>query len=89
MLEAGRTRVERLLRLEDIISEPGAVYYGIVKDDRRYLQLQAVEPPVDAATQVEEQHRGLDETDGRRTRRSNTPEPDAGIVLEELNFDEY
>ena len=57
-----------------------------MKDDRRYLQLQAVEPPAPpAASASRDSGVGLDETDGRRTRRSNSPGPEG----ERLNMDEF
>jgi len=76
---AGELQV-RELRLSEISGEPGAIYYGYVRDNKRYmsvvpmLSVPVVEHDDDSGI-GEEQPRGIDEVDGRESRLSQNSEP--------------
>jgi len=65
---AGELQV-REIRLSEISGEPGAIYYGYVRDNKRYmsvvpmLSVPVVEHDDDSGI-GEEQSRGIDEVDG-------------------------
>ncbi len=84
---AGEQQV-REVRYSDESGEPGATYYGYVRENKRYLTIEPlVTPPVmehdedNDSGLGEEQPRGIDEVDGRQARLSqNTVEPPAAVV---------
>ncbi len=84
---AGEQQV-REVRYSDVSGEPGATYYGYVRENKRYLTIEPlVTPPVmehddDNDSGLGEEHpRGIDEVDGRQARLSqNAEEPRAAVV---------
>ena len=87
MLELAGERRERVLSTNAVIGEPGATYYGLVNENRRYLHIEATPAPAPA---VEEEHDSGIEADtppaeeGRQSRASNISEAD--LSIEEFNL---
>ncbi len=77
------------MRTNEIIGEPGAIYYGMVNNNRRYMNIEAApiaeeveQEDDDSGIEVDLPH-GLDEVDGRQSRRSqNTDEPRTPVTLQ-------
>ena len=94
VIEAGELKVTEMMRLQDIIGEPGATYYGIIKNERRFLRLEPIEPPAAIPPEQEDDDsgievgsaRGIDVIDGRRSRRSNQPVP-VPLDMDEFNLE--
>ena len=97
MLELAGERLELVMRKNEIIGEPGAIYYGMVNNNRRYMNIEAA--PIAEEEEVEQEQQedddsgievdlphGVDEVDGRQSRHSrlsqNTDEPRTPVTLQ-------
>lgn len=75
VLRLGGERLERVMKTNDLIGEPGALYYGVMCNNRRYMGFDAVplgdeenddsgiEVDQDSAASGNEEHRSLDDFD--------------------------
>ena len=82
VLELAGERLERVMRTNEIIGEPGAIYYGMVNNNRRYMHIEAApiaeeveeeeveqEQQEDDDSDIEvDQPYGVDEVDGHQSR---------------------
>ena len=83
------------MRTNEIIGEPGAIYYGMVNNNRRYMNIEAA-PIAEEEEELEQQQQedddsgievdlphGVDEVDGRQSRLSQiTDEPRTPVTLQ-------
>ncbi len=93
VLELAGERLERVMSTNEIIGEPGAIYYGMVNNNRRYMNIEAA-PIAEEEVEQEQQEdddsgievdlpHGVDEVDGHQSRLSqNTDEPSSPVTLE-------
>ena len=89
---AGELQV-REIRLSEISGEPGAIYYGYVRDNKRYmsvvpmLSVPVVEHDDDSGI-GEKEPRGLDEVDGRESSLSQNSEGPR-VSINQLSLEEF
>ena len=69
VLRLGGERLERVMKLNDLIGEPGETYYGVMCQNRRYMRIDPLPSPSDDPEdpiEVDQPH-GVDEADGRHS----------------------
>ena len=90
VFELAGERLEHVMRTNEIIGEPGPIYYGMVNNNRRYMNIEAA--PI-AEEEVEQEQQEDDDSgievdlphgvDGHQSRLSqNTDEPSSPVTLE-------
>ncbi len=90
MLRLGGERLERVMKLNDLIGEPGETYYGVMCQNRRYMRFDPLPSPSDDPEdpiEVDQPH-GVDEADGRHSRLSHLSDLSAEVRRQIAFFDE-